>query len=947
MTAITGIIGLHASYRIEHGGALVTETYDGSLMAINYARAAAADFALMQVAAAHYAQASDERSRAELEARLGSLGHSLGEDLEIAAERSQSTRAAQTAIRAQAAVIAWDETRRQEGPITTRLGASVADSVLEGFVHTADREIDLLINYTAGDGFSYRQRARAAVSEDWWLNLSGLAAAVLLSALAAWLLARHIVRQVAVASNVASQIAHGHLDGLMPQGGQDELGALLTSLATMRQNLRGMMEREVSQRQSAQGRLLDAMESSHEGIVVVDRDGRVVLANEQALSALEWRDDRHEDRSENGRENLHEDAGTPSAPHAIAGEAWLRLSARLPTPDAQVEVEMLGGRWLNISRSATREGGFLAITTDITTIKEQGARLAATNLRLDTALDNMSQGLCLFDFEGRLTVVNARYSEIFQLPPGRVRLGLSILELIAIRVEHGNHPGASVESLVLAKMAAVERRIPTRVNMQIAGDRVLSVSMRPAPNGGWAATYEDVTERRIAEEKVVFMARHDALTRLPNRTLFIERMQQAFAGMEQGRGFAVLCLDLDRFKEVNDTLGHAMGDVLLRTVSERLQSCVRSTDTVSRVGGDEFTIIQIAPQSAEEIDALARRITEVVGQPYDLEGRRATIGVSIGIAVAQADGTTADVLLRNADMALYRAKADGRGTWRFFEPEMDTSIRARRALGNDLRDALARGEFKLLFQPVYDLKRERVGSFEALLRWQHPVRGVVPPLEFIPIAEELGFIVPLGEWVLHQACLEAARWPDHVSVAVNVSPVQFKTGNLIQTVTDALQSTGLPARRLSLEITETVLLSCSRATLDAMQALRDMGVRISLDDFGTGYSSLSYLGSFPIDQIKIDQSFVRNLQQTNTSAVVRAIIGLAASLSMRVVAEGVETVEQVRWLQDERCDDVQGFLLAHPLAPSELLAAMDKRFWFARTEGGTYRASRRELTVLP
>ena len=918
MTAITGTIGLHASYRIEHGGALVTETYDGSLMAINYARAASADFALMQVAAGRYVQAADERTRAELKARLVGLGHSLNEDLEIAAERSQSARAAQTAVRAQAAVAAWDRAR-QLGNTTT-----AAENAVESDVRAADHEIDLLINYTAGDGFSYRQHARAAVSEDWWLNISGLAAAVLLSAAVAWLLAHHIVRQVAIASDVASRIAQGQLDGAMPEGGQDELGVLLHSLATMRENLRGMMQREVSQRQSAQGRLLDAMESSHEGIVVVDRDGYVVLANDQALAALEWRHDAAESTA-------------PAAVRAIIGEQWSLLSARLPTPEAQGEVAMHSGRWLNISRSATREGGFVAVMSDITTQKEQGARLKATNLRLDTALDNMSQGLCLFDADGRLTVVNARYSEIFRLPPGRVRVGLNILEMIALRVEHGNHPGGTVENLVLAKMAAVGRRVPTTSSMSIAGGRILSVSMRPAPNGGWAATYEDVTERRVAEEKVVFMARHDALTRLPNRTLFVERMQQALMGLDQGLAFAVLCLDLDRFKEVNDTLGHAMGDVLLRTVSERLLSCVRATDTVSRVGGDEFTIIQIAPQSLGETEALARRIIEVASEPYDLEGRRATIGLSIGIAVAEAHGltaddTTADVLLRNADMALYRAKADGRGTWRFFEPEMDTSVRVRRALSNDLAEALERGEFELLYQPVCDLRRERVGAFEALLRWQHPVRGEIPPLEFIPIAEEMGFILPLGEWVLQQACLEAARWPDHVSVAVNVSSAQFRTDQLVQSVMTALQSAGLPAQRLILEITETVLLSHSPATLATMRELRAMGVRISLDDFGTGFSSLSYLSKFPIDQIKIDQSFVRNLGSTNTGAVVHAIIDLAARLSMRVVAEGVETMAQVQWLREERCDDVQGFFLAQPLAPSELAEAIDRQSWFTSGE---------------
>jgi len=512
MTAITGVIGLHASYRIEHGGELVTETYDGSLMAINYARAASADFALMQVAASRYAQATDEHSRTELDARLIGLGRSLAEDFEIAAERSQSARAAQTAVRAQAAVAAWNDAR--QGNTAPPVGSAV-----ENYVRNADREIDLLINYTAGDGFSYRQRARAAVSEDWWLNLSGLLAAVLLSAAVAWVLARHIVRQVAVASDIASRIAQGQLDGALPEGGQDELGVLHNSLAAMRENLRGMMQSEVSQREAAQGRLLDAMEGCHEGIVVVDRDGRVALANKQALSALAWRGA----------------VAGPAAARPVVGEEWSLLSAWLPTPEAQGEVAMPGSRWLNISRSATREGGFVAVMSDITALKEQGARLEATNLRLDTALDNMSQGLCLFDADGRLTVVNACYSEIFRLPPGRVRLGLNILEMIAMRVEHGNHPGVTVESLALAKMATVGRRVPTTFSMPITGGRMLSVSMRPAPNGGWAATYEDVTERRAAEEKVVFMARHDTLTRLPNRTLFIERMQQAFVDLEQGR----------------------------------------------------------------------------------------------------------------------------------------------------------------------------------------------------------------------------------------------------------------------------------------------------------------------------------------------------------------------------------------------------------------------------
>ena len=894
MTCISGAIGLHASYRIEHGGALVTDTYDGPLMAINYARAAAADFALMQVAAARLAQAPDDASRSRVEGQLAELKRSLTEDLEIARDRSRSPRAGQAALRAQAAIDAWDQARRDAGP---RAQAS-PDDPLAGQVQAADREIELLVNYTAGDGFIYRQRARAAVLEDWWLNIAALAAALVFSTLVVWLLARHILRQVAAASDVAGRIASGELDGPMPRGGQDELGALLQSLAAMRGNLRSMMQREVALRQSAQGRLLDAVESSHEGIVVVDRDGCVVLANDQAVAALGWQGQ--------------------AAAERVVGIAWAKLAAGLPRANHRGEVAMPGGRWLNISRGATREGGFVAVIADITALKEQGTRLEAINLRLDTALANMSQGLCLFDAEGKLAVVNERYSELFHLPPGRVRLGLTLLELIALRVEHGNHAGVTVETLVMEKMAVVERRKPGALTMPLSDGRVLSILLRPAPKGGWAITYEDVTERRRAEEKVVFMARHDALTQLPNRTLFSECLLQALGAMGRTQGLAVLCLDLDRFKVVNDTLGHAAGDLLLKAVAERLRGCLRHGDTVSRVGGDEFTIIQAGPYSREGAIALAERIIAATNEHYDLDGQRATVGVSIGIAVAPRDGVSPDPLLRNADMALYRAKSEGRGIWRFFEPEMDASIRARRAMGAALHDALANGELELRYQPIYDLDYDRVRAFEALLRWRHPELGYVQPSEFIPIAEELGLMVPLGRWVLHQACAEAARWPAHISVSVNVSPAQFGSGQLIQAVADALRSARLPGARLSLEVTETVLFSKSKTSLAVIEELRRMGVRTSLDDFGTGYSSLSYLATFPIDQIKIDQSFIRNLREAGTAVIVRAIIGLADSLSLRVVAEGVETVDQMQWLRDAGCDDVQGYLLAEPSDPQDL-----------------------------
>ena len=897
MTALAGVIGLDASYRIERGGALVTETYDGSLMAINYARAAAADFALMQVAGLRLAQATDPAAQFLLEGQLAELMQSLVEDLEIASDRSQSPRSKQAAARAEAAVKTWDRARRQAGA-----AAAAAPDPLASHVQAANGQIELLVNYTAGEGFSHRQHARAAVSEDWWLNAGAIAAALLVSALVAWLLARHIVRQVATASDVAGLIARGELDGPMPQGGGDELGALLQSLAVMRGNLRSLVQREVAQRQSAQGRLLDAMESSHEGIVVVDSEGRVVLANNQALAALGCGD---------------------AAAQAVTGMEWPALAVNLPRPEVQGEVAMVDGRWLNISRSPTREGGFVAVIGDISASKQQGARLEATNAQLDTALAGMSQGLCLFDAEGRLAVVNARYSELFRLPPGCVRPGLTLLELIALRVKHGNHAGSSVETLAVEEMTAVEGRKPASFSLQLTDGRVLAALLRPAPGQGWAITYEDVTERRQAEEKVVYMARHDALTHLPNRTLFAERLQHALGENGRAAGMAVLCLDLDRFKAVNDLLGHAAGDLLLQIVAARLQRCVRAGDMVSRMGGDEFTIIQAGPYSAEAATALARRVVEVTNEVYDLDGRRASVGVSIGIAVAPGDGILPEVLLRNADTALYRAKAEGRGTWRFFEPGMDASLRARHAMERALRDALGNEEFGLRYQPIYDLRCDRVCGFEALLRWSSPILGEVPPAEFVPIAEELGLMDAIGGWVLRQACLEAAGWPDPLGVSVNVSPTQFAAGHLVSDVSEALQLAGLPARRLVLEVTEAVLLAQGTSNLAIVRSLRDLGVRASLDDFGMGYSSLSGLTAFPIDQIKIDRSFIHGLGDAGTVVVVRAIMRLAASLSMRVVAEGVETRAQLQWLREEGCDHVQGHLLSRPLSPSGVPALFD------------------------
>jgi diguanylate cyclase (GGDEF)-like protein/PAS domain S-box-containing protein len=430
----------------------------------------------------------------------------------------------------------------------------------------------------------------------------------------------------------------------------------------------------------------------------------------------------------------------------------------------------------------------------------------------------------------------------------------------------------------------------------------------------------DVTEKREAEKRISHMACHDALTDLPNRVLFHERLNEALQRVRRSKDrLAVLCLDLDRFKNINDTLGHAAGDKLLMALAERLRACVRDGDTVARFGGDEFAILQTAVSAPRDASVFAERIISLMSEPYEIGGEQILSGVSIGIALAPVDGSTPEELLRNADLALYRSKQEGRRTFRFFAPDMDACARARHSLECDLRDALAAGEFELFYQPLVSLGTGAISGFEALLRWRSPGRGLVPPAEFIPVAEETGLIVPIGEWVLRQACAEAATWPDDLKVAVNLSPVQFKMGNLPQVVFGALVSAGLPASRLDLEITESILLEESKTNLATLRRLHTFGVGISMDDFGTGYSSLGYLRSFHFDKIKIDQSFIGGLSDNaECRAIVRTITKLASDLGIPTIAEGVETEAQRDLLRKEGCTEMQGYLFSKPVPASEI-----------------------------
>ncbi len=555
--------------------------------------------------------------------------------------------------------------------------------------------------------------------------------------------------------------------------------------------------------------------------------------------------------------------------------------------------------------------------------------LESTNRRFDAALNNMSQGLCMFDAADRLVVWNHRFIEMFRLPPDAIRPNMSYRELATVAVSHNALLGQSLDQFLLEQEQAWSGRKSTVSIAELADTRVISLVSQPAADGGWVTTFEDITDRRKAEAKIAHMARHDALTNLPNRLLFREQMERALGTRRRGEQIAVLYLDLDHFKHVNDTLGHPIGDELLRAVGERLQECVREGDTVARFGGDEFAIVQVgSTNQPTDATTLASRLIDLISAPYDINGNQVIAGTSVGVAVAPNDGTDAEALMKNADMALYRAKAEGRGTYRFFEPGMDARAQARRVLELDMRAALKNKEFEVYYQPIVALDTNQIVTFEALVRWHHPHRGTLAPMEFIPLAEETGLIVSLGEWILRRACADAAKWSKEIHVAVNLSAVQFKNRNLVDVVISAVTEAGLAPERLEIEITESVLLSDNERTLATLHGLRNFGVRISMDDFGTGYSSLSYLRSFPFDKIKIDSSFVHDLSSRDDSmAIVRAVTGLGISLGISTTAEGVETQEQVDLLRAEGCDEVQGYLFSEPRPASEvegLIAAQQK-----------------------
>ena len=534
------------------------------------------------------------------------------------------------------------------------------------------------------------------------------------------------------------------------------------------------------------------------------------------------------------------------------------------------------------------------------------SEIAAQHLRFEAALDNMVQGLCMLDDERRIMVHNRRFGEMFA--------DIDVGDLLT---------KALPAPLVIADQS--QERQPRLYTRTLDDERAIAVSERPMTSGGWVVTYEDVTERHLSEARMAHIARHDALTGLPNRLLFREQMDAVLADARRGDDIAVLCLNLDHFKAVNDTLGHPVGDGLLFEVARRVFSTAGEGDTVVRLGGDEFGIIQCSEAQPNGAKNLAERVLSVIAEPFEINGNKLSIGVSIGIAIHGQEREDADGLLKKADLALDRAKSDGRGTYRFFEADMDALMQARRVLEVDLREAVEVDQFEIYYQPLITTTTKQISGFEALVRWRHPTRGMVSPAEFIPAAEETGLIGRLGAIVLERACVEALHWPETIKVAVNLSPLQFRNLHLAADVADVLRRSGLPATRLELEVTESVLLQDSDTIMAILHDIRELGVRISMDDFGTGYSSLSYLRRFPFDKIKIDQSFIRTLDDsTDCLAIVRAVLGLGRSLGMSVVAEGVETEEQYALLHREGCEQLQGYLFSKPQPPAAVGALITR-----------------------
>jgi diguanylate cyclase (GGDEF)-like protein len=674
----------------------------------------------------------------------------------------------------------------------------------------------------------------------------------------------------------------------------------------------------------------EALNNLSLGLIIFDKDRKVVFCNTRYMEIYRLAPEQVKPGTRVGdliQHRLNLGLKVLSQP-----DEYIRERTGNAVMPATAVQEFNDGRIIAYTVRPMPDGGGMATHEDITEREQVDARLKKQvelgkqqeenlrirNLQFDTAINNMSQGLCFFDGAQRLIVCNDRYIELYGLAADRVGPGTPLAEIVEMRFHAGSFPAMTQDEYLAWRRTVAVSATATDSIVELRDGRTFEIRHRPMPDSGWVATHEDITEQRRIKIKIEHMAHHDALTDLANRVLLNERLERALSRAHRDEMIAIHHLDLDQFKAVNDTLGHPGGDKLLKMVADRLRSLVRDGDTVARMGGDEFAIVQIAADPTDAT-ALAQRIIGAISEPFDIDGHQALIGASIGIAVGPGDGLSPDELLRNADLALYRAKNDGRGTFRFFEAGMDLQMQARRILEQDLRKALPAGEFELYYQPIVSLSNNAISGFEALIRWNHPTRGIMAPNAFIPLAEEIGFIIPMGEWVIRQACATAALWPEDIHVAVNISAVQFRSPGLVQVIVGALAASGLHPTRLEIEITETVLLQDKETILVTLHRLRTLGVRIAMDDFGTGYSSLTYLQCFPFDKIKIDRSFVTDVAENSGSLnIVRAVASLANGLGMKATAEGVETKEQLDKITSEGCTEVQGYLFSHPIPADEI-----------------------------
>ncbi len=813
---------------------------------------------------------------------------------------------------------------------------------------------------------------------------------------------------------------------------------------------------DVTERRNAENQLREqklqldaALNNMSQGLLMFDSQARLVLCNQRYLQMYDLApDDVKPGCTLQDLLRLRQAKGTfRRDPDAYVD--GLRASLAEGTP-ITLTADLADGRTISVINRPMPDGRWISTHLDITEARRAEERVREQKLQLDTALNNMTQGLNLFDTSGRLVVCNERYLEMYRLSADSIKPGSTIEDLVQARIAAGTFFAIDPEKYAADLMSAVKKRLPTKSEMELTDGRIVAVISQPTPDGhGWVVTHEDITERRRtekerdrsqafaatvienvpaaimvkdahdwryllanraceeylgiprdqiigkvaaeffdpktaekiekndqeilshrqtqfhdehpvttpggnsrivttsrtlirdssgepqyvmtviedrthrkrAEAQIAHMEHHDALTGLPNRAAFNECLDSTLeAAAKDDASFALLCLDLDRFKEINDVFGSTVGDGVLREVSRRLQETAGGA-FVARLGGDEFTVVATDGEQPAAAEALASKILSVMAEEFVIGGQRLRTGVSIGIVVFPVDGSDAATLIANANAALDRTKDEGRGAYRFFEADMDKRLRERRVLQQELQTAIERGELVLHYQPQAKINGEFTG-FEALVRWQHPTRGLIPPGTFIPLAEESGLIVAMGEWILREACQQAAAWPKPLRIAINLSPVQFRHGDLPGLVHSVLLETGLSPQRLELEITEGVLIGDFSRAVSILRRLKALGVRIAMDDFGTGYSSLSYLQSFPFDKIKIDQAFISNVERNQQSAtIIRAVIGLARGLNLPVVAEGVETKEQLDFLSKESCNEIQGFLIGRP-QPIEYYAAL-------------------------